>query len=221
MVVFNGSPRGHNSNTNLLLRQFIAGFQQSRPNCAVETLDLIHVNRHDEYVDKMKEADLVFIGFPLYVDAMPGSVKAFFEQMRDIQTWQKKPALGFLVQSGFPESAHSRFVEHYLARLAQRLGCEYAGTIIKGGCEGIREQPEKMTAGLFGQFHQIGLSFGQTGRLDPVLLKKLSTPEKYSPLLIPVFYLLSAIGLLNFWWDMQLKQNGAYEQRFARPLEGK
>jgi hypothetical protein len=90
---------------------------------------------------------------------------------------------------------------------------------VKGGCEGIRDQPENMTRGLFDQFEQIGLCFGQTGRLDADLLKKLSKPERYPVYLAPVFKLLSATGLLNYWWNMQLKENGVFENRFARPYE--
>jgi len=122
-----------------------------------------------------------------------------------------------VVQSGFPEAAHSRFVEAYLQKLAARLGCPYVGTIVKGGVEGIQGQPEQMTCKLFEQFEQIGCTFGETGALDSVQLARLTKPERYPAIMIPLLRLLSATGLLNMWWNMQLKQNQAFEQRFNRP----
>lgn len=220
MAFVNGSPRGHKrSNTVKVFDHFLGGFRSVRPESVIDTFDLVHLNQQDEILAGLQAIDAVWIGFPLYADAMPGLVKEFFEKMRAIKTWSRKPALGFFVQSGFPEAIHSRFIEAYLRKLAARLGCVYLGTIVKGGCEGIIDQPEKMTAGLFGQFRAIGEDFARSGSLNGQLLKKLASPEKYNPILAPIFELLRLTGMMDFWWNMQLKQNGVYDQRFARPYD--
>ena len=45
-------------------------------------------------------------------------------------TREGNPPVGFVVQSGFPEGLHSRYVERYLEKLAARLGSPYLGTIV-------------------------------------------------------------------------------------------
>ena len=77
------------------------------------------------------------------------------------------PPIGFLVQSGFPEGAHSRFVERYLEKLAARLGSPYLGTIVRGGGEGTRLMPDKMNRKLFDALQALGRGFAVQGRLDP------------------------------------------------------
>lgn len=222
MAFVNGSPRGHKlSNTVKVFDNFLEGYRSIRPDSVIDTYDLVHLNQQDEILTGLQSYDAVWIGFPLYADAMPGLVKEFFEKMSAIKSWPKKPALGFFVQSGFSEALHSRYLESYLRKLTARLGCVYMGTIVKGGCEGIIDQPEKMTAGLFGQFRAIGEDFGRNGSLNGQLLKKLASPERYSPLLGPLFELIRLTGMMDFWWNMQLKQNGVFEQRFARPYDTK
>jgi NAD(P)H-dependent FMN reductase len=217
LTVFNGSPRGKKGNTPILLSRFLQGFTAANPQNSFESFDLVHTRQADDFATKFAEAECAVIAFPLYTDSMPGIVKTFIEALEPYKGRTQNPPLLFVVQSGFPESAHSRFVEAYLQKLAARLGCPYVGTIVKGGCEGIQDQPEQMTHKLFEQFEQIGRTFGETGALDSEQLARLAKPERYPRILGPLFKLLSATGLLNFWWDMQLKQNQAFEQRFNRP----
>ncbi len=221
LTVFNGSPRGKRGNTEILLAQFIQGFE-SVPG-AGNSHELFHLNRvkaHHAYAQAFAEAEAVLLGFPLYTDAMPGIVKAFIEELAPYCGRAGNPPLGFLVQSGFPEAAHSRPVEVYLEKLARRLACPYLGTIVKGGCEGVRMMPDRMNRKLFAALNEIGREFGASGRFDPALLQKLARPERYPRWAIPLMSLLLKAGLGNIYWDQQLKENGAYGQRFARPYSG-
>ncbi|NPV86694.1 MAG: hypothetical protein HPY45_11885 [Anaerolineae bacterium] len=216
LTIFNGSPRGQNSNTNLLLEQFLRGFCET-PGNSYEVYHLNQIAKHEEFVQAYANAEAVLIGFPLYTDGMPGVVKEFVDRLQPFVGREGNPAMGFLVQSGFIESLHSRYVEKYLRKLAQRLGARYIGTIVKGGLEGIRMQPPNMTRKLFACFEEIGRVYAQTGSFDPHLLRRLAKPERISPLLIPFIWLLSLTGLTNFYWDMMLKENKAYDRRFAQP----
>ena len=74
---------------------------------------------------------------------MPAIVKQFIEALEPLKNRENNPPMGFIVQSGFPEALHSRYVEHYLQKLAARLNAPYLGTIVKGGGEGIRMMQTK------------------------------------------------------------------------------
>ncbi len=217
LTIFNGSPRGKGSNTKILLEQFMQGFEASAGN-SCEVFYLNRTQEHHLYAQALAEAECVLLAFPLYTDAMPGIVMAFIEALEPLCRRAGNPPIGFMVQSGFPESAHSRHVEKYLEKLARRLGSRYLGTIVKGGCEGIQIMPENMTRKLFESFRQIGKTFGKTGQFDPALLRELAKPERYPRWMAPFFMLFVKTSRASFYWDSQLKENGVYEQRFARPF---
>jgi len=123
------------------------------------TYELVYLNRvrdRDKFVNLFQEAEYVLLALPLYTDCMPGIVKAFIESLESLCGREGNPDIGFMVQGGFPEAIHSRYVEKYLEKRASRLGCRYVGTIIKGGCEGIRTRPAKRTRKLFESFCQLG-----------------------------------------------------------------
>ena len=216
LTIFNGSPRGAKGGTPLLLSHFARGFE-TQPG---KTSEVLHLNRiHDREIFQaaFAQAECVWLGFPLYVDAMPGQVKAFIESLAEFSGRAGNPPVGFLVQSGFPEALHTRHVERYLEKLASRLGSPYLGTILRGGMEGIVGQPEKMTGPLFNNLYEIGRLFGESGRLEPALLRAIAGLERFPGYLTPVFQLLSHTPMLKASWDEDLKKNGVYEQRFARP----
>jgi multimeric flavodoxin WrbA len=216
LTLFNGSPRGRKANTALLFEKFLDGFR-SVPGHSAE---VHHLNRQRDtphFTEAFASAECVLLGFPLYTDSMPGLVKAFIETLERYRARAGNPPIGFLVQSGFPEATHSRHIERYLERLADRLGSPYLGTIVKGGVEGVQIMPDNMTRQLYTGLRQIGQTFAQTGRFDPDLLRTLAQPEWYPPYLAPVFKLFVKTPLATFYWDGQLKKNGVYDQRFARP----
>lgn len=218
LTLFNGSPRGTGSNTKILLEHFTRGFMETEEN-KVELGYLVKVDEMDELVEMFQDAEQVILAFPLYTDAMPGIVKHFIENLESLCHNKNNPDIGFIVQSGFPEPHHSRFVEKYLEKLAERLKCKYLGTVVKGGVEGIQIQPPRMTRVLFDSFYRLGLHFGKTGAFDEEIIRSLAKRENLSPALRFIFRLLGFTGLTNFYWNKQLKENKAYARRFDRPFE--
>ena len=237
LTIFNGSPRGQNSNTKILLDHFINGFMMKNGNSYNLTyikseVDndkfiklfkeawhnfLIDDSNSDKFVKLFKESEQVLLAFPLCHDSMPAIVKAFIESLEPLCGRQDNPGIGFIVQSGFPETIHSRYVEQFLKKLAIRLGCKYTGTVIKGGVEGIKVKPAWMTKKLFKSFHQLGETFGEKGIFDKQIILKLAKPERYSKFSLVIFRILQKIGLTNFYWDSMLKKNNAFEKRFDKP----
>ncbi len=217
LAVFNGSPRKKSGNTQLLLDRFVEGYKTVNPDVVFGAY-LKDMQKAEENVKTFQEADIIIIGFPLYIDAMPGVVKYFFEKL-----WYEKPfgkKLGFIVQSGFPEAIHSTFVEKYLEAFAGNLGCEYLGTVIKGGGEAIRYTPEKRNRKLFEQFRELGKSLAQNQQFDQVIVKELRKPYVFSPPVRVIFRLLRPTGIFDTFWNRELKKNKAYEKRYDAPYAG-
>ena len=131
----------------------------------------------------------------------------------------QKPEMLFLVQSGFPEAHHSRYMEKYLVNLCKKLELKSAGVMLRGGIEGIQVQPDWMTKKTFSLMHRLGFTYGATGQLDPELLKKFAGSEKLSPTARFLYRAGKSIGLTNMYWNMQLKKNDAWDNRFDKPYD--
>lgn len=227
LLLPNGSPRGAKGNTPLLLEKLAEGYAAGSGGVAgagqapPEILHIARARDAERALAAFGRADIVILGMPLYTDAMPGRVKAFLEALAPYAgRGAGGPRLGFMVQSGFSEAAHSRRLERYLRKLAGRLGCRYIGTAVKGGVEGIRSKPDSWNRKLFDAFHRLGEGLARTGRLEPRLTRELAGTERFSALQALVYkVLLERTPLGSFYWDAMLKENDAYERRFARPYE--
>ena len=226
ITVFNGSPRGRRSNTMALLDPFLRGFA-SNPGRSFEIIDLIRQKEAARFPQAFADAECAFLGFPLYADSMPGIVKAFIESLEPLRGRTALPPTGFLVQGGLPEAVHSRYVEQYLERLATRLGAPYLGTMVKGGCEMPLRDTNALNRGvydalflnwgMFDRLDHLGKTFGETGQLDPALLHGLARLERYPGFLMPVLSHSGNSRLINHYWNVRLKHNGAFERRSATP----
>ena len=213
MTIFNGSPRGRKGNTPILLGEFMKGFGGE-----YDIHHLVRVKDIEEHAQAFAEAECIWFGFPLYTDAMPGLVKNFIEALDPLRGRSNNPPVGFLVQSGFPEALHSRYVERYLEKLAARLNAPYLGTIVKGNGEGVRSMPPEATNGLFEKLNSLGNDFSDTGQLNTEILREIAQPERFPTILGPVFQLFLRLPIAHSYFDNMLKQNGVYEQRFAQPF---
>ena len=120
-----------------------------------------------------------------------------------------------MIQCGFPETHHTRFVARYCEKLSSKLGAKFNGTICKGGCEGLAVQPQGLVEKVFAGFYQIGKSYGMSGKLDQSLLDKLAYPEQLSHENIK-----QVIPMVNsFLWDYLLKKNNALDKSFDKPYK--
>jgi NAD(P)H-dependent FMN reductase len=117
------------------------------------------LNAHQQYRRHFSAAEVIWLGFPFYTDAMLGIVKSFIELLAPLIGRADNPPIGFLVNSGFPEALHTRYVERYLEKLAVRLNAPYLGTIVKGGGEGLRMMPAERTVDLFGNLQELARGF--------------------------------------------------------------
>lgn len=213
LTLFNGSPRGQRGNTPIFLRQIAAGFDGP-----AETHHLVRLKETEKMVKAFSGAKCVILGFPLYTDAMPAIVKHFIEALEPLAGRGNNPPIGFVVQSGFPEGLHSRYVERYLEKLAQRLGSAYLGTVVRGNGEGTRLMPPEMNRRLFENLQAVGKNLAAQGHFDPAILAQIAHPERFPAILSPVFQIFLRLPIAHSYFDAMLKKNGTYQQRFARPF---
>src|SRR6056297_1614960 len=141
LVIFNGSPRGVRSNSEIIINSFKNGFEKRYPD-SVRIHHLVDTDYHDKFLKDLQNFDKFMIVFPLYTDAMPGIVKLFLEKLM-LNPPVGEMQLSFLIHSGFPEGIHASAIVPYLEKFTHRLGCRYMGTIIKPGTEGLNTLSKK------------------------------------------------------------------------------
>lgn len=213
LTLFNGSPRGKRASTPLMLEQFAKGFGKG-----YEMHHLVYLKNTPDFIQAFEQAECVWLGFPLYTDAMPAITKHFIEALEPLTNRQNNPPIGFLVQSGFIEGLHSRYVERYLESLANRLGSPYLGTIVKGGGEATYLMPPQATKPLFSKLQALGAGFALEGQLDPRIMKKIASPERFPKILLPLLRYFMTKPASHSYFDNMLKKNGVFENRYARPF---
>jgi len=216
LTIFNGSPRGKRSNTAVLLEHFTNGFMTDSNN----HFEIAYLNRTKDVnknVELFEKSEHVILAFPLYMDVMPAVVKTFIEALEPLCRREGDLSIGFIVQGGFPEPIHSRYVEKYLAKLANRLGRKYTGTVIKGGVEAVKFMPAWLSKKRFRPFYQLGVDYGTTAKFNEKIIRKLAPKDKLPKPRLLMFKLMRKTGLPNFYWDNQLKTNNAFEKRFDKP----
>jgi multimeric flavodoxin WrbA len=215
LSIFNGSPKLGINNTAILLERFIEGFKETNDN----EVEVIRMNYEQAYKDaamRFEAAEAVLIAFPLYSYAMPAGVKTFIEQLEPLLGRCNGKKVGFLVQYGFIEAIHARALEKYLEHIAKALNCEYVGTIIKGGCDGLTKSKTGNKKILKGAY-EIGKTFGATKEFNKQQLDEYSAPEvqkkQYTFLMRIVLKIMNKV-----YWERAFKKNGVtYESSFAKP----
>jgi hypothetical protein len=187
---------------------------------------VLHLARPADFaraVAAFPAAGVVLLGMPLYIFAMPALVKAWIEAIEPvvpIAPAAPRPTLAFLVQSGFPEPAHSRPLERYLEKLARRLGCPYAGTIVRGSGEAHQARPDWTYWTLWPRLRALGAQLARDGRFAPAALRAVAGAEHYSAFTAAWLKLAFRLPFTQFYWNAQLKRNGAWALRDRAPWAG-
>jgi hypothetical protein len=220
LLLLNGSPRGERSNSMKMLRRVAEGWEEA----GGKTPEVLHLAKRASFaraVQAFAESDVVLLGMPLYTDSMPAIVKQYIEALAPRIPSPAhacaNPTLAFLIQSGFPEALHSRPLERYLQKLAQRLGSPCAGAIVRGWGEALQAMPEEANRKLWSHLRTLGQQLARNGRFGQAELKAVAGVERYSPLTAALASLILRLPVSQFPWNRQLKKNGAWERRFAAP----
>lgn len=218
LTIFNGSPKGTGSNSDVLIQWLVEGVQQNS-NFIIDMQYLNKIGNHDSYIKKFITSDVVLVVFPLYTDCMPGIVMAFIEKLQPLRKSLTGLKLGFVVHSGFPEALQSRQVEKYLAWLAEELSADYLGTVVMGGSEGISRMSQTAIKRKKMLFNELGRRLSQADGFDAELVKKIAGMEKLGKFSAWLLQIIVKTGILTIHMNSRLKENNAYRERFARPYE--
>lgn len=211
-IILNGSPKGKSStcNSEIFAREFIKDMKNP---CEIKYIVKENPKQLAEYVENFEE---IIIIMPLYVHAMPGIVMKFIECIKPATTNEK--AIGFIIQAGFPETAHEKYIENYFRVLANELNYKYLGTVSKGEAAGTYMKPQFMNKKLFKQLNDLGRIYENTGAFDKDIQEKLGKPYELSKSTVRILQFLHKTGIGNTGWHKFLKDNNAYERRLDRPF---
>jgi multimeric flavodoxin WrbA len=207
LVIYNGSPRRSGSNSALILKKVVEALGDR-----VEIRDLKERNKLEQWAEAFKGEKHVMFFMPLYVHSMSSHVMAFIEKLQ-----ASKGSISFFVQSGFPESSQSHYLEAYFEQLSLRLGRTYIGTAIRGGVEGLQLRPAKAQEKMIEPMVKSIENLVCEGHFNGTNISQLAAPIRLGKGMQILFKLISKTGLTNFFWNQQLKANAAYEKRFDRP----
>ncbi|WP_296557871.1 NAD(P)H-dependent oxidoreductase [uncultured Acetobacterium sp.] len=213
LLICNGSPRGEKSNSTTIAKWFSTDQDKM--------ILLMKASKHQAYLDTIASyGHMVFI-YPLYVDAMPGIVKAFFERLATREGLMTGKKVSFIIHSGFPESVHLEVLTRYHQILARKLGFVLVDTIVIPGSEGFRLMPPQQNRKKQQAVMALMEQFRSDQPFDKHLLKRLAGKRQGTKTGNMVFSLLAKTGITNLYWDSNLKRNQAYEKRFDQPYAEK
>ncbi len=207
LVIYSGSPRRSRSNSGEILKKVNEALGDR-----VEIRDLKERDKWGEWSEAFKDERDVMFFMPLYVHAMPSHVMDFIERLE-----VSAGSISFFIQSGFPESSQSHYLEAYFEQLSLRLGRTYLGTAIKGGVEGMQMRTAESQGKMIEPMVRAIETLVSEGCYDLKELQKLAVPVRFGLLVTGLFKLFARLGLVNSLWDKQLKENNAFECSFDRP----
>jgi len=220
-LFLNGSPRGRESNSRLLISWLLEGYGEAVGAPDPASIPIFDLARRAERAAQHRallDAEEIVLVTPLYTDSVPGIVKDFLESLAGLDPAAiRGKRLAFVIQSGFPEPLHSETAALWLARFCEKRGFAYAGTLVRGGVEGIRVQPESWLRGIKKDFRSAGRELATAGIFSNSLRRKVAGRRTMGPTTRLVYPLLSLTGITNFYWNMMLKKHGAFARRFDAP----
>lgn len=206
LIIYNGSPRVINSNSGIILKQLKEQLKDH-----VEIRDLKDKNQWPIWSMAFTKEEHVLFFMPLYVHAMPSHVMEFIETLEP-----SKGSISFFIQSGFPESSQSYFLEAYVEHLSKRLGRFYGGTAIKGGMEGLQMRPSKAQEKMIQPLVD-AIDYLYTHKVfHQKHLKRLAMPIRFN-VLIRFIFLVIGRKMLDYYWNSRLKANNAVNQARNQP----
>ena len=215
LVIISGATRPQaKSNTAKVIAAFQKGLEENGN--TTEVWYLSDRRQWKRAANAFEQNDHILIAFPLYVENIPGILLEFLSGLTPKQAPGTK--LAFLIQGGFPEASQSRCCEAFLETLPAQLGCDYAGTLIKGDMFGTSLVDEKNREKMLAPFTQMGRTFAQTGSFEKAAVDAFAGPE-YMPEKQIRMYNRVGKHISRFFMGHIARKLGCKEKLDARPYE--
>ena len=213
LVIISGATRPQSkSNTAKIIAAFQKGFEENGN--TTEVWYLSDRRQWKRAANAFEQNERILIAFPLYVESIPGILLEFLSGLTPKQAPGTK--LAFLIQGGFPEASQSRCCEAFLETLPAQLGCDYAGTLIKGDMFGTSLVDEKNREKMLAPFTQMGRIFAQIGCFEKSAVDVFAGLE-YMPEKQIRMYNLVGKHISRFFMGRIAKKLGCKEKLDARP----
>lgn len=215
LVIISGAARPQSkSNTAKIISAFQKGYNESG-----NTSEVWYLSDRKQWqgaAEAFNKSDNILIALPLYVENVPGILLEFLENLppKSVPGTQ----IAFLIQGGFPEASQSRCCEKYLEMLPAQLGCDYAGTLIKGDMFGVSIVDEKSRDKILSPFTEMGRTFAVSHRFDKDEVTAFSAPEYLPQKQIRMFNLFGRTVQRIFMGSIA-KTMGCHERLDAKPYE--
>lgn len=215
LVIISGATRPQSkSNTAKVIAAFQKGFEETGNTTEVWYLsDRRQWNRASL---AFAQNEHILIALPLYVENVPGILLEFLSGLSPKQTPGTR--LAFLIQGGFPEASQSRCCEAFLETLPAELGCDYAGTLIKGDMFGTGLVDDKTREKMLSPFTEMGRTFAETGRFEKAAVDAFAAPEYMSEQQIKQYNLLGK-HISRFFMGRIAKKLGCKRRLDDKPYE--
>lgn len=203
----NGSFRGKNSNSNYFLDVLEA---QLNEKC--ERVHLNQVKGIDEVDEKLKIADALVIGMPLYGDGAPAQVVEFMEKMyQDYKEKYQNLPVYVVSNLGFYESNQIRIQLKIVKNWCNKMGMAYDGGLAIGAGEmlgGMDNVPINQ-----GPNKKLGEGMG---KLAETIIKRECIADIYvEPAYFPrAFYMMAA----NMSWGRNVQKYGLTKKDLYRKM---
>lgn len=213
LVIISGAARPRaGSNTAKIIAAFQAGYEEGG-----NTTEVWYLSDQSQWAgaaQAFERGDNLLIALPLYVENIPGILLEFLSSLKPKTVPGTK--LAFLLQGGFPEASQSRCCEAYLETLPAQLGCDYAGTLLKGDLFGLSLTDEKSRGKMLAPFTEMGRYYAGTGYFDKPSVDKFAAPE-YMPQGQIRMYNLFFKHISRFFMGTIAKKLGCRDRLDAQP----
>lgn len=214
LVIISGAARPRaKSNTAKIIDAFGQGYEE----CG-NTTEIYYLSDRRQWGAAEKafqENTNILIALPLYVENIPGILLEFLSGLHPKGTPGAR--LAFLLQGGFPEASQSRCCEAFLETLPEQLGCEYAGTLIKGDLFGVGLVDEKNREKMLAPFTEMGRVFARRGLFEKSVVDAFAAPEYMSKKQVQMYHLFGR-HISRFFMGYMAKKLGCKEKLDVQPL---
>jgi multimeric flavodoxin WrbA len=200
VALINASPKADKSNTGILLNALarhipaangIYRYQLGRKKIARETLREIATN------------DVIVLGFPLYIDALPSGLIAMLKRLeRRLKAAYRSDIFVYaVINNGFYEGQQTQLAFEIVRNWCERANVRFGGGIGQGGGELIGVLEKRSLHGVF---------FNKTNRALAALAQNMEE-RTYAGIryLTPAFprFLFSFLAKHLFWYPLARKNS--------------
>ena len=137
ILVLVGSPKGASSTSNSLGDYLISQLEQSGLNVGKEYVYKL-VRKEEgqkKLLNKVEEADMIILAFPLYVDCLPAGVIKALELIADrrkSKSDRETQGFAIIINCGFPETQHNNTAVAICKIFSREVGFEWKGALSLG-----------------------------------------------------------------------------------------